>query len=179
VASRAVLSSIKLVSCQSYVELIKDLHLILPSLHFKFLMPTCCKLYLLTCLASDTLKIRTATEPQHKLRCLTGNLYLAWGSMVCLSDLGREQAMLTKVRMSPFLTSIKKRSYASVIQAYLSFAIIFLHFFQLRTSSAAGTMLYYNQMNKKLPFTSPYRPDRLWGPPSLLYNGYRELFPRG
>jgi hypothetical protein len=25
--------------------------------------------------------------------------------------------------------------------------------------------------------TSPCRPDRLWGPPNLLYNGYRELFP--
>jgi hypothetical protein len=23
------------------------------------------------------------------------------------------------------------------------------------------------------------RPDRLWGPPNLLYNGYRELFPGG
>jgi hypothetical protein len=23
------------------------------------------------------------------------------------------------------------------------------------------------------------RPDRLWGPPSLLFNGYRRLFPRG
>jgi hypothetical protein len=22
-------------------------------------------------------------------------------------------------------------------------------------------------------------PDRFWGPPSLLYNGYRESFPRG
>jgi hypothetical protein len=28
-------------------------------------------------------------------------------------------------------------------------------------------------------FVSPYRPDRLWGPPNLLYNGYRELFPGG
>jgi hypothetical protein len=27
--------------------------------------------------------------------------------------------------------------------------------------------------------TSPCRPDRLWGPPNLLYNGYRELFPGG
>jgi hypothetical protein len=28
-------------------------------------------------------------------------------------------------------------------------------------------------------FSSPRRPDRLWGPPSLLSNGHREHFPRG
>jgi hypothetical protein len=27
-------------------------------------------------------------------------------------------------------------------------------------------------------FSSPQRPDRLWGPPSLLYNGYRKFIPR-
>jgi hypothetical protein len=27
-------------------------------------------------------------------------------------------------------------------------------------------------------FTSPYRPHRLWGPPSLLFSGYRGLFLR-
>jgi hypothetical protein len=27
--------------------------------------------------------------------------------------------------------------------------------------------------------SSPQRPDRLWGPPSLLSNGYRQLLPRG
>jgi hypothetical protein len=26
-------------------------------------------------------------------------------------------------------------------------------------------------------FTSPRRPDRLWGQPNLLYNGYQGLFP--
>jgi hypothetical protein len=26
---------------------------------------------------------------------------------------------------------------------------------------------------------SPCRPDRLWGPPNLLYNGYRGLFAEG
>jgi hypothetical protein len=28
-------------------------------------------------------------------------------------------------------------------------------------------------------FSSPQRPDRFWGPPSLLYNGYRRHFGRG
>jgi len=27
-------------------------------------------------------------------------------------------------------------------------------------------------------FPSPPRPDRFWGPPSLLSNGYRLLYPR-
>jgi hypothetical protein len=26
-------------------------------------------------------------------------------------------------------------------------------------------------------FSSPQRPDSTWGPPSLLYNGYRDSFP--
>jgi hypothetical protein len=32
-------------------------------------------------------------------------------------------------------------------------------------------------LNLSRIITSPCRPDRLWRPPNLLYNGYRELFP--
>jgi hypothetical protein len=28
-------------------------------------------------------------------------------------------------------------------------------------------------------FSSPPRPDQLWGPPNLLFTGYQELFPQG
>jgi hypothetical protein len=31
----------------------------------------------------------------------------------------------------------------------------------------------------KIFFFQPLRPDRLWGPPSFLFNGYRGSFPRG
>jgi hypothetical protein len=32
---------------------------------------------------------------------------------------------------------------------------------------------------RKRFFSRPQRPDQLWGPPSLLFNGYRRLFPVG
>jgi hypothetical protein len=35
----------------------------------------------------------------------------------------------------------------------------------------------YLQINKRF-FCTPERPDQLWGPSSLLSNGYRWLFPR-
>jgi hypothetical protein len=28
-------------------------------------------------------------------------------------------------------------------------------------------------------FSSPHHPDRLWGPPNLIFNGYQGLFPPG
>jgi hypothetical protein len=52
--------------------------------------------------------------------------------------------------------------------------------------SAVGTATGYwlddQEVGIRVParsriFASPYRPDRLWGLPNLLYIGYRELFP--
>jgi hypothetical protein len=53
--------------------------------------------------------------------------------------------------------------------------------------SAVGIATDYKLKNREVGvrvpvrskvFSSPRRPDRLWGSPSLLCNGYRVLFPR-
>jgi hypothetical protein len=46
--------------------------------------------------------------------------------------------------------------------------------------SALNNFVYLNEILKPTRiFTSPYRKGRLWGPPSLLSNGYWGFFPRG
>jgi hypothetical protein len=44
-----------------------------------------------------------------------------------------------------------------------------------QTASVHGTISEFTCKER----ASPYRPDRLWGPPNLLYNGYRGLFVGG
>jgi hypothetical protein len=55
-------------------------------------------------------------------------------------------------------------------------------------SSAVGMVTGYGlddqEVRVQLPvgsriFSSPYHPDRLWGLPNLLSNGYQGFFPRG
>jgi hypothetical protein len=62
------------------------------------------------------------------------------------------------------------------------------HHFPESRGSAVGTVTGYGLSDRgvgvRIPigsriFTSPHRPDRLWGLPNLLSNGYRRLFPGG
>jgi len=46
------------------------------------------------------------------------------------------------------------------------------------TGLRAGRPGFDSRMNRKY-LSSPPRPDRHWGPPSLLSNGYRRFFPLG
>jgi hypothetical protein len=56
--------------------------------------------------------------------------------------------------------------------------------FELENALRNRIILNYVLKKVRVPvgsriFTSPFRPDRLSGPPNLLYNGYQELFPGG
>jgi len=46
------------------------------------------------------------------------------------------------------------------------------------TGIRAGRPGFYSRQDHWF-FSSPSRPDRLWGPPSLIFNGYQGLFPWG
>jgi hypothetical protein len=59
-----------------------------------------------------------------------------------------------------------------------------LNFNQLQITESTGYGLDDRGVGVQVPvgvrvFSSPRRPDRLWGSPNLPSNGYRGLFPRG
>jgi hypothetical protein len=58
-----------------------------------------------------------------------------------------------------------------------------MYVFDIAVGTATGYGLDDGGVGVRVPvgsriFSSPRPPDRLWGPPSLHYNGYRGLCPR-
>jgi hypothetical protein len=82
-----------------------------------------------------------------------------------------------------------KRSQISIILIYLYIYIyvyiytVFYRSWDSAVSIATGYVMEDRGIGVRVPvvsriFSSPYRPDRFWGPPNLLPNGYRGFFRR-
>ena len=67
----------------------------------------------------------------------------------------------------------------SIIQQYVTLHLLILHWMVGEPDSSVGKATDYG-LDGRIPVGTRFsaRPDRPWGPPSLLHNGYR-VFPGG